>query len=312
MHAGHRAAGGGAMRVIGFAIFLVWFTAFGCGQRPSSTTGERIFEDRLDRHVSLAFEPKRIVSLSPAHTELLFALGAGDRVVGVSAFCNYPADVQTKTNIGGPDPSKLSLETIVSLKPDFVLADSNYQKQAVESLERLRVPVLAYEANSIDEIVRVMTVLNQILGDLPAGKKTVDEFKRDANALAVGRYPNPPTVLYLAGEQPIFAAGGGSFTNELIERAGGKNLFADIKDKYPNVSEEEILRRNPDVIVMARPADPEPKRKELLARPAWQKLKAIQNQRIVFVDEDMASRPGPRILDAIRELEHALHPKTKP
>lgn len=300
------------MRVIGFTTFLIWLAVFGCGQRPSSATGDQTYEDQLNRRISLAREPKRIISLSPAHTELLFSLGAGDRVVGVSAFCNYPADVKTKTNIGGPDPAKLSLETIVSLKPDFVLADSNYQKQAVESLERLRVPALAYEANSIDDIVRVMTVLNRILGDSTTGKKSVEQFERDAKTLTVGRYPNPPTVLYLAGEQPIFAAGGGSFTNELIERAGGKNLFADIKDKYPNVSEEEILRRNPDVIVLARPADPEAKRKELLARPTWQKLKAIQNQRIVFVDEDMASRPGPRILDAIRELELALHPKTKP
>lgn len=300
------------MKVIYLTAFVLWFAAFGCGQRPSSATGDRIFEDRLNRRVSLAHEPKRIVSLSPAHTELLFALGAGDRVVGVSAFCNFPADVKTKTNIGGPDPAKLSLETIVSLKPDFVLADSNYQKQAVESLERLRVPILAYEANSIDEIFHMMTVLSRILGDTPVRLKTVNEFERDAKALSIGRYPNPPTVLYLAGEQPIFAAGGGSFTNELIERAGGKNLFGDIKDKYPNVSEEEILRRNPDVIVLARPADPDAKKKELLARPTWQKLKAIQNQRIVFVDEDMASRPGPRILDAIRELENALHPKTTP
>lgn len=300
------------MRIIRGLTFFALFAALGCGRPPAKPISGFGFDDDLGRSLFVEQPPQRIISLSPAHTELLFALGVGGRIVGVSAFCNYPADVKTRTNVGGPDPTKLSLETIVSLKPDFVLADSNYQKQAVESLERLRVPVLAYEANSIDDIVRVMTVLNRILGDSPAGKKAVDVFERDAKALAVSRYPDPPTVLYLAGEQPIFAAGGGSFTNELIERAGGKNLFGDIKDKFPNVSEEEILRRNPDVIVLARPADPEAKRKELLARPTWQKLNAIQNQRIIFVDEDMASRPGPRILDAIRELEHALHPKTKP
>lgn len=300
------------MRIIQGLTFFALFVILGCGRQPPKPISGLGFDDDLGRSLFVEKPPQRIISLSPAHTELLFALGAGDRVVGVSAFCNYPADVKTKTNIGGPDPAKLSLETIVSLKPDFVLADSNYQKDAVESLERLRVPVLAYEANSIDDIVRVMTVLNRILGDSPTGLKTVEEFERDAKTLSVGRYHSPPTVLYLAGEQPIFAAGGGSFTNELIERAGGKNLFADIKDKYPNVSEEEILRRNPDVIVLARPADPDTKRKELLARTAWQKLKAIQNQRIAFVDEDMASRPGPRIFDAIRELELALHPKPKP
>ena len=300
------------MRVINATTLLVLLLALGCGQRPPKPISGLGFDDDLGRSTFIEKPPQRVISLSPAHTELLFALGAGDRVVGVSAFCNFPPEVKSRTNVGGPDPAKFSLETIVSLKPDFVLADSNYQKQAVESLERLRVPVLAYEANSIDDIVRVMTVLHRILGDSPTGKKTVEQFERDAKALAVGRYRDMPTVLYLAGEQPIFAAGGGSFTNELIERAGGKNLFGDIKDKYPNVSEEEILRRNPDVIVLARPPDPEAKRKELLARPTWQKLKAIQNQRIVFVDEDMASRPGPRILDAIRELENALHPKTKP
>lgn len=300
------------MRFVYGLTILVFIVAAGCGQRPAKTMTGLGFDDDLGRGKFIEKTPQRIISLSPAHTELLFALGAGDRVVGVSAFCNYPPEVKSRTNVGGPDPAKLSLETIVSLKPDFVLADSNYQKQAVESLERLRVPVLAYEANSIKDITRVMTVLNRILGDSPAGKKTVEQFESDAKALAAGRHRDPPTVLYLAGEQPIFAAGGGSFTNELIERAGGKNLFGDLADKFPNVSEEEILRRNPDVIVLARPPAPEAKRKELLARPTWRNLKAIQNQRIVFVDEDMASRPGPRILNAIRELENALHPKTKP
>jgi iron complex transport system substrate-binding protein len=300
------------MKTIHGFVFFIAMALIGCVQKPSKPLAGLGFEDDLGRNVIIEKSPQRIVSLSPAHTEILFALGAGDRIIGVSAFCNYPPEVKSRTNVGGPDPVKLSLETIVSLKPDFVLADSNYQKHAVTSLDRLEVPVLAYEANSIADIIRVMAVLNRILGETPAGKKTMTEFERDTKALAVGRYLDPPTVLYLAGEQPIFAAGGGSFTNELIERAGGQNLFADIKDKYPNVSEEEILRRNPDVIVLARPADPDAKRKELLARPTWQKLKAIQNRRIIFVDEDMTSRPGPRILDAIRELEHALHPKTKP
>jgi iron complex transport system substrate-binding protein len=301
------------MRVFNGYLAIVMAMTSGCGRPVSQPPVNGLkFDDDLGRSVSIPVPPQRIVSLSPAHTELLFALGSGSRVVGVSAFCNYPPEVKSRTNVGGPDPMKISLETIVSLRPDLVLADSNYQKQAVESLERLHVPVLAYEANSIADIIRLMTVLNRILGDSAAGKKTQDQFERDAIVLTAGRYREAPTVLYLAGEQPIFAAGGGSFTNELIERAGGKNLFGDIKDKYPNVSEEEILHRNPDVIVVARPADPEAKRKELLARLPWQKLKAIQNQRIIFVDEDMASRPGPRILEAIRELELALHPKTKP
>jgi iron complex transport system substrate-binding protein len=300
------------MRFLSGLPILAFIVATGCGQRPSKPVTGLGFDDDLGRSIYIEKAPQRIISLSPAHTELLFALGAGDRIVGVSACCNFPADAKTRTNVGGPDPVKLSLETIVSLKPDFVLADSNYQKHAVTSLDRLEVPVLAYEANSIVGIIRVMSVLNRILGETPAGMNAIAAFERDAMILAVGRYPDPPTVLYLAGEQPIFAAGGGSFTHEVIERAGGKNLFGDLKDKYPNVSEEDILRRNPDVIVLARPADPDSKRKELLARPTWQKLKAIQNRRIIFVDEDMTSRPGPRILDAIRELEHALHPKTKP
>lgn len=300
------------MKQINGLSLAIFFAVLGCGKQPSKPMNELWYDDDLDRGASIKRDPLRIVSLSPTHTEMLFALGAGDRVVGVTAYCNYPAEAKTKTNVGGPDSAKLSLETILSLKPDLVLADSGFQKQVVESLARLGVPVLAYEANSIEKVKVNLLLFERIVGHTEASRKMIETFEYDAKSRSVGRYPDPPTVLYLAGEQPVFAAGGGSFTNELIERAGGKNLFADIKDKYPNVSEEEILRRNPDVIVLARPVDPDAKRKELLARPTWQKLKAIQNQRIVFVDEDMASRPGPRILDAIRELENALHPKTKP
>lgn len=258
--------------------------------------------------------PQRIVSLSPGITEMLFALGAGDRVVGVSAFCNFPEGAKTKTNVGGPDPLKLSTEDIVSLKPDLILADLGYQQRAVDSLTALGLPLKALPASSVLDIVYSMQYLSNNVGMSEEGKRTLLQIERDIHKLTFPRfeYPNPPKVFYLVNEQPLITAGPGSFTHEIVLRAGGRNVFDNVRGQYPTVSEEELIRRNPDVIVLVRPANPEAKRAELLAKPAWQMLTAVKQKRIIFVDEDRGSRPGPRIFDAIRELEAALHPKPNP
>ena len=156
-----------------------------------------------------------------------------------------------------------------------------------------------------------METLTRVLGETEASRRVIDQFSANEKRLTIDRYPNPPSVFYYVGD-PLWTSGGNSFTNELIERAGGKNLFGDLKQKYLSINEEELVKRNPDVIVLVRPANPEAKRAELLTKPTWRTLNAIKNNRIVFLDEDSASRPGPRILDAIRELELALHPQPKP
>ena len=243
---------------------------------------------------------------------MLFALGAGDRVVGVSAFCNYPIEAKSKTSVGGPDPLKLGTEVIVSLKPDLILADKGYQQRAVDSLTGLGLNALAFPASSVSDVVATTKSLAESVGASVDGKRTLAKLEADANTLTAGRYPNAPKVFYLVNEQPLITAGPKSFTNEIVERAGGQNIFHDVREQYPTVSEEELIRRNPDVIVLVRPLDPEAKRKELLAKPAWRSLTAVKHNRIFFVDEDRGSRPGPRIFDAIRELEAALHPKPNP
>lgn len=254
----------------------------------------------------------RIIVLTPALTEVVFALGYGDRVIAISNHCNYPPEAASKQQVGGPDEKKLSLERIVDLKPDLILGDNGFQVQVMETLKRFKLNVAGLQADSIAEVGKLLNDVESLLGETPASRKAIHEWNQKVKALKVNRYSNPPSVLMIVGEQPIFTAGPGSITQEIIERAGGKNLFSDVKQKYLTVNEEEIVRRNPDVIVLVRPKNPEAKKAEVLARPSWQTIAAVKNGRILFIDEDTSSRPGPRLLDAVRELETALHPSKTP
>jgi iron complex transport system substrate-binding protein len=286
------------VRRLTFPVMVVFL---GCSPRVPPTAPTRA-----------APAPQRIVCLTPGLTEMVFALGAGDRVVGVSAYSNFPDAAKGKASVGGPDPLKIGTEVIISLVPDLIVADGGFQQRTVESLRRLGLPVVAVSASSVSDVVSTMKSLSDAVSASDEGRRTLARLDADANALSSGRYAETPKVFYLVNEQPLMTAGAGSFTNEIVERAGGRNIFSDAREQYPTVNEEELIRRNPDVIVLVRPADAEAKRQELRAKPSWQSLTAVKQNRIIFVDEDRGSRPGPRIFDAIRELEAALHPKPNP
>jgi iron complex transport system substrate-binding protein len=267
---------------------------------------------------ALAAEPRRIVSTAPAITEILYALGLGDRVAGVTNYCHYPPEVLGKPKIGPfirPD-----LETIVALRPDLVIVLKN-PIQLLPKLRALRQNVLEVDHDTVPAIYRAIEQIGAATG-VPARAQALntsirgrlDEIRRRAGKLPRRR------VLYVVGRisgtlEGIVAVGGSSYLNELMSLAGGDNMLGDAAAAYPKVPTEEILGRNPEVIVdmgdMTDTAGVTPERKRAVVE-LWNRfpmLDAVRHRRVYAVASDIFVVPGPRIVEAALEFARMIHPE---
>ncbi|KAF0194719.1 MAG: iron complex transport system substrate-binding protein [Bacillota bacterium] len=262
--------------------------------------------DDMGREVNLPKAAERIVSLAPTNTEFLFALGLGDKTVGVTDWCNFPQEVSSKEKVGGF--SKPSVEKIVSLKPDLVVAASLH-KDVVEQLEILKIPVIVLNAKSISEVLANADLLGKVTG---AGK-AADEVKSRINTILKQvddkvktlSAEQKPVVYYEVWHDPIMTAGPNTFINELLTRAGGINLAVGAPTNYPTYSLEELLARQPEVMFYGHAVETV---EQVLARTNWSSIPAIGNARVYLVNEDLILRAGPRIGEGLLELAKHLHP----
>jgi iron complex transport system substrate-binding protein len=261
--------------------------------------------------------PQRIVSTAPSITELLYALGLGDRVVGVDRFSRYPPEALRKPKIG--DYANPNLETIASLRPDLVIIPVNPVKLA-ERLAVLRLKVLEIDQESVTKLYESFRVIGQatgvtaravnlestVRGQLEAVRARAAPLKKTRMMFVVGRTPNRLDGLIVVGQA--------SYLNEIIALAGGENVFRDAVASYPGVSLEEVLARNPDVIVdMGDMADTvgvtEEHKREVTS--LWERLSsvaAVKQHRVYAVASDVYVVPGPRVVDAAKEFFQMLHP----
>ena len=272
-------------------------------EAPSNT-----LTDSFGRSVTVVAKPGRIVSLAPSHTEVLFALGLGGQIVGVTKYCDYPVEAKQKTQIGGySDPS---VEKIVSLKPDLVLADSLH-KTIVEQLESLKIPVLAIEAKTIDAIPGLIETIGKASGRAEEGRALAAAMRRDMDSIAarIGGLGerDRPRVYYELWHDPLMSVGPGSYLHDLITLAGGTNVMAAAKSPYPIASIEAILKSDPQVIIYCHGQQ---KKEDIAGRPGWGRLEAVKANKIVlFPDENIFMRSGPRIAEALKSLALTLHPE---
>ena len=285
----------------------------GCqaGSSPGIDPAESIaVTDDLGRTVQVPRHVRRIVSLTPTTTEILFAVGAGKKVVGVSGDCNYPAEATSRETVGRFHAP--SLERIVALEPDVVFA-GNLKQPVVESLARLGIPVVALFADSLEGVYRDIHLAGRIAGTANEADALVGEIKTRLAKLeakvkglaAVDR----PRVCYLLhhGEGSLWTASGRSYLGELLDRAGGRNVFAELETPYPSFSEELLLAHNPQVILVSTaPGEESATRAAIRTRPGWHVLDAVTNHRIHCLDADLMSRPGPRIAAAAEAIAAAL------
>jgi len=291
--------------MLGLLVFAGWVSAF-----PITVT------DVLARQVTINAPPQRIVSLAPSHTEQLFAIGAGERVVGVTLYDNYPPPVQHIARVGGYVAKSISIEKIVSLRPDLVLSRGEIQRAVITALQQIGIAVVALEPKDFDEVYDAMILLGRLTDRQQQAEQVVTAMRRQVARVRhlVTGIPKVQRarVFYKAYDEPLIAAGPSTFIGHLIEMAGGINIFADVNESYPQVSAEEVLRRDPTVIL--GPAGNGVKVAVIspLQRPGWRHLSAVKNRRLYLLDDDLVSRPGPRLAAALEVVARALYPDRFP
>ena len=268
--------------------------------------------DGLGREVSLNGVPQRIISLAPSNTEILFGIGAGDQVVGRDQLSDFPDEAKNATDIGSTFDA-LNTELIVSLKPDLVLAAEINKPEQVKQLEDLGL-IVYYLKNptTLEEMYGNLELVAQMTGHSQEVATLIESLKERVVAVdeKIATASSHPSVFYeLDGSDPAkpFTAGKGTFITQLIERAGGENIAADL-DGYPQLSLEQVVAADPDFIILGDArygVSPE----SIAERPGWENLKAVKNKQVVPFNDDLVSRPGPRLVDALEELAKLLHPE---
>ncbi len=268
-------------------------------------------KDALGFVVILSRPPQRIVSMAPSITEILFAVGAGDEVVGVTEYCDYPNDAQSRTKVGGfANPS---LEKIVSLKSSLVLAARHNPMTVIDGLRQLQVPVFALNPSSLDEVLDAIGIVGRLTGhtlesdslisDLGGRVRKIEAVVRDRS--------EKPRVLWGKIDAPTYTAGPGSFIGNLIDIAGGDNVASDAGVAWPLFGLEAIVAKNPDVIITST-GSPE-KIPEIIQKMSetegWREVTAIKRKAVIFVDLNLIGRPGPRIVDGLEAIARAIHPE---
>src|SRR5574344_2355521 len=252
--------------------------------------------------------PKRIVSLSPAGSEILCAVGAFNQIVARTDYCDYPADMKTLPSVGGFDGKTLSLETIVKQRPDFVYGSKGMHDYLVTPLKKLGIEVYLSDANSIDAVLKEISYIGACTGHADQAQKVQQGIKQTFAAVAK-KVANQKkvTVYYEVWNSQYMSAGKDSFINELISYAGGENIFSTLHEEYPMVSEEAIITKKPDVMLVP---DMESETLDTIKkRNGWQLIPAVKRGAIYFVNSDICSRPGPRITEALLIIAKSIHPE---
>ncbi len=251
--------------------------------------------------------PTKIISLSPAATEILFAVGAGDKVIAKTDFCNFPSEAHDVTSIGGFDGKAFSIETIIALEPDLVYATAGMHDYLEKPLESYGIDVYMSNAQTIESIYTEIEEIASITGNVETGNKLVLSMKDQIQHVTNIVKNSPKKLVYWeVWNEPYMSAGSKSYINDIIQTAGGENIFADILQAYPVVSEESILIRNPDVILF--PTHTITNIEQLRLRDGWENLQAVKTGDIYFIDSDISSRPGPRSSLAVEMIAKKLFP----
>jgi len=268
--------------------------------------------DGLGRSVTMDTVPQRIVSLAPSNTEILFALGLGDQVVGVTEYCNYPEAAKAKPKVGGF--STVDIEKVVSLKPDLVLATQIHAKKVIPALENLGITVVALNPKTLNGVLKSITLVGQITGrSEPASElvgqlgSRIDEITKETQKMSLA---DRPRIFYVTWHDPLMTAGTGTLANDVINLAGGQNIASDVTgDK--SIDLETVIDRNPEVIIVSvgMGTGEDSPWQYIKSEPRLENISALLHSRVYKIDGDLIHRPGPRIVDALEKMAEFIHPQ---
>lgn len=289
----------------GFVVFLFLLLCI-----PSFAFGLDVVDD-AGRTVHLPSPAQRVVSLTPANTEIVFALGAGEKLVGVTTYCDYPEEAKAKDKVGSI--TEVDLEAVVRLAPDLVLAGSLTPRDVVERIASLGYPVVVLDAKSIAGVLENIRKVALLLGKEEEGNTLVASMEKVIAAISekVSGIPenSRPRVFHVIWHDPLWTAGKNTFVHEFITLAGGRNVAEDLEG-YVTLDLEELIRRDPDIITVVSTHGGENFPYEFITSdPRLKSLKAVREGKVFVVDSDIVSRPGPRVVEALRIFATLLHPE---
>jgi len=292
-----------SMRKISSLILLVTLL-YSCTPKTGTQSGQGAITDALGRGVVLNENPGRIVSLVPAATEILFAIGAGEKVVGVTEYCDYPMEAKTRTVVGGFSGATVSMEIIRSLQADLVIVSADMHARVVALLDELGIPSFAIEPENFSQVYGTISLLGGICGYADGAARVIAEMRGKISAVGQrvqGR--ERPLVFWLLNLDPIMTVGQGTFITEAIKLAGGKNVFEEINEKWPLVSPEQILLRNVDWILYGNDMG----EISLSSNDFWKLIPAVSGGRVASINSDILYRYGPRLADGVELISGILH-----
>ncbi|MCE5301462.1 MAG: ABC transporter substrate-binding protein [Spirochaetia bacterium] len=278
-------------------IAPIFFTA--------GTARADIFTDDVGRSVEVKTPVKKMVCLSPAHTEMIYAIGMENLLAGVSVQCDYPPDAVKKTKAGtflNPD-----VEFIASVKPDVVISGGGIQKKAIKKMESLGIPVIVLYPQTIEAIKGNYNLLGKLTGAHKKAARESDRFSFRIEAASAEQGSRKIPVYLEMWNDPVMTVGGVSFINRALELAGGKNIFEDIAADYPKASVEEIIKRDPEAVVLLYKPTDDYMNRVYLNRTKAGKLGVV----CVFDNVDIILRPGPRLPEAVMKLRHIIEKTRK-
>jgi len=301
-----RSALGFRLSALGIGLVLGVFACSSESREPRAHSREPWIVDGFGDTVPVR-PAARIVSMMPASTEILFALGAGSRLVGRSEFDKWPDEALGVPNLGpGLRPS---VETLLAARPDLViLYASEDNRAAARRLREAGIATAAFKVDSIAQFDRLTRLLGRLTGDSARGALVADTVMRTLDSVRARTRGLPRlSVVLPAYEQPLLVIGGGSFMSQLVEIAGGRNVYDSIPLPSPTVSFEDLIRRNPD-LVLAPPEYAESIRRS----PRWRVLPAVRRGRVLVIDTALVYRPATRIGEGAWSLARLLHPQLAP
>jgi len=294
-------------------IFTILSTVlFGCKpktavlEKPTQIT-EGVTDD-VDKEITLTEEPDKIISLAPGNTEILFALGLGEKVVGVDSRSNYPQEAEVIEKIG--DAFDLNMEKIVELEPDLILTIKG-NEEAVKEFENFGIAVYTLDANNIENVLEDISEIGQLTDRVERAEELTSKMQEKIDEIktlvADVSDEDKPKVFYMVWNEPIMSAGSGTFINNLIELANGINIVAaDGLEGWPEYSLEKLIEHDPDVIIAPKSLAPTPE--TITTDERFSSIKAVLENRVVVIDDDPVSRIGPRIVEGFKHIAQALYP----
>lgn len=273
-----------------------------------SQAGTREVTDGAGRRVRVPLRPERIITLAPNLTEIVYAVGAGPRLVGNTTFCDYPAEARQVAKVG--DTLHPSIERIIALKPQLIFVSTASQLEAfTKQLDEQNIAVYITDPHDLEGVFQSIQVIGELVDEREKAASLVTSLRaRAVSTEEKVRNEKPVSVFYQLSAEPLYTAGRDSFITDLVRRAGGVSVTADVPGAWPRYSDESALAARPDVVIMATGDSMGAQANAEVAKPL-RRSPAVLNNRVYKINGDFLSRPGPRLVDGLEQMARALHPE---